>query len=141
MTNITLNSQNAHKITLFYDGACPLCLWEITHLKEWDTNDAVQFVDLASAEVSENFPDLDIADAQAVLLAINHRGEALRGIDATLAVWQAVGKGRWVAPLSWRLTRPAAKAAYGVFAKHRLFIAGLLARVFPLPKCQQSCQR
>lgn len=68
---------------------------------------------------------VDIKDAQQVLLAIDHNGLMLRGIDATHAAWQGVGKGAWVAPLRWRLSRPLALLGYAFFARHRQRISSL----------------
>ena len=130
-----------HPITLFYDGACPLCAWEISHLQRWNSQGQVRFVDLTDGETPLSYPEVDIVDAQRVLLAIDSKGEKLRGIDATNAIWVAVGKGLWMAPLRWRLTRPLASWGYALFAKHRHAVAAYLARILPTPTCNSGCHK
>jgi predicted DCC family thiol-disulfide oxidoreductase YuxK len=114
------------QLTFFYDGQCPLCMKEIRMLNSWNTSAAVGFVNLLSAEEMIVFSEVDIDDAQRSLLALTSDGVILRGVDATYAVWAALGKGHWMAPLNWRWLRPTTLLAYRIFARYRHQIAFLL---------------
>jgi predicted DCC family thiol-disulfide oxidoreductase YuxK len=114
------------QLTFFYDGQCPLCMKEIRMLNGWNTSAAVAFVNLLSAEEMIVFSEVDIDDAQRSLLALTSDGAILRGVDATYAVWAALGKGHWMAPLNWRWLRPITLLAYRIFARYRHQLAFLL---------------
>ncbi len=70
--------------TLFFDGQCPLCLREMTHLRRLK-DDALELVDIHSLPESGDLPPRD------QLLAVLHlrRGQSwLTGVDASVAAWQ-----------------------------------------------------
>lgn len=117
---------NTPQLTFFYDGQCPLCMKEIRMLNNWNTSASVAFVNLLSAEAMIAFPEVDIDNAQQSLLAFTADGATLRGVDATYAVWAALGKGHWMAPLNWRWLRPITLLAYRLFARYRHQLAFLL---------------
>ncbi|MEX1665137.1 thiol-disulfide oxidoreductase DCC family protein [Zhongshania arctica] len=119
-------ASNTPQLTFFYDGQCPLCMKEIRMLNRWNTSASVAFVNLLSTEAMIAFPEVDIDDAQKSLLAFTSDGATLRGVDATYAVWAALGKGHWMAPLNWRWLRPITLLAYRVFARYRHQLALLL---------------
>lgn len=52
----------------------------------------------------------------------------LLGLDVTIAAWQLVGKGFWVAPLQWPMVNRVAHGAYRFFAKHRRVISNIAFR-------------
>jgi predicted DCC family thiol-disulfide oxidoreductase YuxK len=45
--------------TLFYDGLCPLCEKEIKHLRKYDSQSNLQFVDIMADDFAERYPQLD----------------------------------------------------------------------------------
>jgi predicted DCC family thiol-disulfide oxidoreductase YuxK len=122
----TSAKNNTPQLTFFYDGQCPLCMKEIRMLNSWNTSGSVIFVNLLSAEEMIAFSEVDIDDAQRSLLAMTSDGVILRGVDATYAVWAALGKGYWMAPLNWRWLRPITLLAYRIFARYRHQLAFLL---------------
>ena len=73
------------KLTVWYDGGCPLCLREIALLRRMDRRGRIAFVDAAS----EDGCPLDRAD----LLARFHAredGRMLDGAAAFAAMWRAI---------------------------------------------------
>ncbi|MDF2177780.1 DUF393 domain-containing protein [Aliiglaciecola sp. CAU 1673] len=123
------------KLTLFYDGNCPLCNFEVRHLRRWDSCDEIRFVDINNDEFTACYPDLDRAKLDAILHAQWANGTWVSGLDATLAVWRVVGKGGWIAPLRWPLIRPFADVLYGLFARYRHQLTGR-ADISDCSKCQ-----
>nr|WP_269748035.1 DUF393 domain-containing protein [Altererythrobacter lutimaris] len=83
----TLTNQEASEVTIWYDGACPLCLREIALMRRLDKRKRIAFVDIA-----EDAP-ADCPIDQADLLARFHAkedGVVLSGAAAFAAMWRAI---------------------------------------------------
>lgn len=75
-----------NKITVWYDGACPLCLREIALCRRLDKKHAIQFVDLTS-------PDISCPLNREFMLDRFHAREnevLLSGAAAFAAMWRAI---------------------------------------------------
>lgn len=108
-------------LTVLYDGGCPLCRREITHVQGLAAqcpNSALCFVDVSA--VQSTVP----AAEQAVLLARFHvqraDGSRLDGAAAFVAMWSRLPGWRWLARLA-RLpgALPALELAYCAFLRVR----------------------
>ncbi len=116
------------KLTVWYDGACPLCRREINLMRRLDRRDAIRFIDVAAEDAGESCP-IERAD----LLARFHAQEAGRpivsGAAAFAAMWRAVPM---LAPLGHLARFPPVlwlgEAAYRLFLKVRPAISRSLAR-------------
>lgn len=90
-------------LTVLYDGACPLCLREIAHVKglaQGRSESSLCFIDIsAGADVDTTF-----AADRAILLARFHvqraDGSRLNGAQAFVAMWSRLPGWRWLARLS-----------------------------------------
>lgn len=74
-------------VTVWYDGACPLCRREIAFMERLDRRGAISFVD-----VSEGQPE-SCPVAQEGLLArfhVRENGKVLSGAAGFAAMWRAV---------------------------------------------------
>lgn len=111
---------------IFYDSYCPLCCAEMTHLKKRDHDNCIELVDINQPEFAERYPTLDWQALNNRIHAQLDNGEIVTGLDATHAVWQAVGRGWLYAPLRWPVIRHIADAGYNWFAKHRYTISYVL---------------
>lgn len=108
------------KLTVFYDGFCPLCVREMAHLRKLDPQGkALTLVDIQVANMALLYPQIDPAEASRILLSITADGQTLRGLDSTHAAWSAVGKGYRTAFLRWPVIRWFADKAYLWFAANR----------------------
>ncbi|WP_379545474.1 thiol-disulfide oxidoreductase DCC family protein [Qipengyuania sp. DSG2-2] len=113
-------------VTVWYDGACPLCLREIGVVRKLDRRGAIKFVDVSAGQ-PESCP-ID----QSELLARFHAsedGEVLSGAAAFAAMWRAIPMLR---PLGL-LARNAAvlrvlERIYTVFLRHRPKLQKLFRR-------------
>ena len=114
------------RVTVWYDGACPLCRREIALMRRLDRARAIAFVNVA-----EGAPDSCPVD-RATLLARFHAaedGRILSGAAAFAAMWRAIP-----------LLRP-----LGLAARNRLVLAGL-ERLYGLflrvrPRLQRAARR
>lgn len=115
-------------ITVYYDGQCPMCSFEIDHLKKADKTNKIRFEDIKADNFSERHPELDIETLDALLHVKDTSGKWIKGLDANYLMWKTVGFEKWLAPLKWQWLRPIANPLYRGFAKHRHTIASLLFR-------------
>lgn len=101
------------RVTVWYDGECPLCGREIALLRRLDRAGAIAFVDVSSGEGA---CPLDRADLLARFHAREGDGPLVSGAAAFAAMWRAIP------PL-----RP-----FGLLARNRVVLAGLerLYRLF-----------
>lgn len=110
------------QLTVFYDGTCPLCAKEMAALLRADSKGKITTVDIYSEAFSQ-FPQIDPAEANRILHALDNNGNLLLGLDVTYRAWQLVGKGWLYAPLRWRLIKPLADRCYLYFANNRYRIS------------------
>jgi len=113
------------KLTVFYDGTCPLCAKEMNALKQRDTKQQIKTVDIYSGAFAD-YPQIDPEQANTILHALNEKDELLLGLDVTHRAWQLVGRGWLYAPLRWRIIKPVADWLYLKFASNRYRVSYLL---------------
>ena len=123
------SNNTIYPLTLFFDGACPLCSLEMDDLKSRNALNRLVFVDIAQ-------PGFDPAPYGASLQAM---GELIHGMcaDGTLVIgaetirlaYRAVGLGHLAAPTALPGLKPIFDAAYAVFARNRYGISRMLAPV------------
>ncbi len=116
------------KLTVFYDGSCPLCASEIDLYNRADCRQALRFVDVSS----ENFTgDAQITQAQA--LARFHirlpDGQQLSGARGFIEVWRLLPSWNWMAKLADRpAVAPVLELLYRLFLPLRPLIAACTRR-------------
>lgn len=105
-------------LTVFFDGACPLCQREIALFRRLDWRGRIDFVDVAEPGSAESCP-IDRAE----LLARFHAREGdrlLSGAAAFAAMWRAVPMLRPLGELArFRPVLAALELAYRGFLKVR----------------------
>jgi predicted DCC family thiol-disulfide oxidoreductase YuxK len=121
-----LNDKDTAKLTLFFDGCCPLCSAEMQQLKKLDHLNSLKLVDLHQTDFDRLFPHVDKEQANQILQAQLADGTMLYGLDANCTAWKLVGKKRWLKILRWPVVRRLADIGYLVFAKNRSTISLLL---------------
>lgn len=114
------------KLTIFYDGFCPLCMWEMQKLKDLNRNQQLAFVDIQHPDFARLYPQLDWQALNNRIHALREDGSVVTGLDVTYLAWKAVGKGWVYAPLRWPVLRWFADFGYTLFARHRYRISYLL---------------
>lgn len=98
-------------LTVFYDGACPLCDREISFYRRRPGADAVRWVDVSRAAPESLGPDLTRDQALARFHVRDARGELSSGGAAFSRLWRALpdfrplGRIFRLAPLAWMLDR------------------------------------
>ena len=69
------------KLTLFYDGTCPLCAKEMRAIRAKDSHGDITTIDIYS-EAFSKYPDIDPVAANKILHAVDDGGRLWLGLDA-----------------------------------------------------------
>jgi len=116
-------------VTVYYDGACPLCTLEIDHYRRQTGADALQFVDVAGAAPLA-CADLSRQDALKRFHIRKADGTLLSGAAAFVEVWRQLPRWTWAARLaSLPGVLPVLEFMYRAFLHVRPAISGALRRL------------
>ncbi|MCA9039871.1 MAG: DUF393 domain-containing protein [Planctomycetaceae bacterium] len=124
--NKTASESNGinHRLTIFYDGDCPLCRREIEMIRGKDKKNHLGFVDISNVNFCPEEYGQSKQDLMAVLHARKPNGEWITGVEVFREMYSAIG---W-SSIVWLTRLPVIKslldAAYSVFARNRLWITG-----------------
>jgi predicted DCC family thiol-disulfide oxidoreductase YuxK len=115
-----------YPLTVFFDGACPICDREIALMRRLDRRRNLQFCDFSAQEYDAGSSGFAAADLATVIHARWADGSVITGVEVFRAMWEAVGLG-FLARLSrLSLVEPLALRAYAWFARNRLRLTGRL---------------
>ncbi len=115
-------------LTLYFDGACPLCAAEITLLKARNRQGLLDFVDVAASP--QSLPGgVSCAQALATMHGRLADGRLLTGVTVFAEAYRRAD----LPALAWLFSRPllqpALMAGYRFFARHRERISRSLGPV------------
>ena len=116
-------------LTIFYDGHCPMCATEMKHLKNYDTDNLINLVDIHQKDFEVLYPTVNSVDAMRILHG-HYNQQLLLGLEVTHRAWTLVGKGFWVAPLNWPVFKTLSHWIYLAIAKYRHQISAFIAKAF-----------
>lgn len=118
----------AWPLTLYVDGACPLCRGEVDALRVRDHDDRLRFVDVREPGFVAP-AGRELADMLLVMHARRADGTWLRGVESFRHAYAAVGLGWLVAPTGWPVLGPLSDRAYAAFARNRYRLPAWSVRV------------
>lgn len=128
----------AENLTVFYDGACPLCEREIAFYRGRKGAERISWVDVSRISEDEVAPGLTKDKALARFHVMKVGGSLVSGGRAFAELWVALPAFRLVGriarkgPLPWILDR-----AYGVF----LWLRPRLQAMVPMRRARASTSR
>lgn len=106
-------------ITVFYDKACTICRNLVEGYKGQDAKNRLKLVDISSPNFRAEKYGLDPELVRTYLYAKDTQNQTVRGIDAFIWVWQAIGKNIRAAILGWPIIRIVAQPIYRFFSRYR----------------------
>ena len=122
-------------LTLYYDGACPLCAREIAVLRRRCSVERLVLVDISLADFDpQQAATPPLAVLQARLHARDAAGHWYIGLQATAASWQAAGLRRSAWLLQRRWLQPVLQPLYAAFCRLRPHLGRL-----PHPQGASRC--
>jgi predicted DCC family thiol-disulfide oxidoreductase YuxK len=108
------------EIEAFYDGACPLCTWEVDFLRRIDRRGRIRFTNIAVDEFQADNYGIDLDEFMAEIHGRLPDGTWVRGVEVFRRLYSAVGCG----PIVWATRLPVIRSlldrAYSIFARNRL---------------------
>lgn len=119
------NSTQALPLTVYFDGACPLCSREIAHYRKLSFAGRLVFVDISATDFVAEEHGPTMAEFMARMHVRDARGEWFKGVDCFPQIWATL-PGRKYRLLGRALKAPGlyplAKFGYRIFAanRHRL---------------------
>ena len=116
----------AYPLTVFFDGACPICAREIALMKRLDRRRQLDFCDFSAQEYDAASSGFAAADLGTVIHARWADGSIITGVDVFRAMWEAVGLGFLAGLSRLSLVEPLVLTAYAWFARNRLRLTGRL---------------
>lgn len=113
-----------YPLTVFFDGACPICAREIAIMRRLDRKQRLTFCDFSLPEYDEKVTGF----APAVLGQVIHAqwvdGRVMKGVEVFRAMWEAVGLGLVTKLSRIPFVEPVLYKAYAWFARNRLWLTG-----------------
>lgn len=94
------SATRAAVLTVYYDGACPLCRREIGFFRRRDAAAAIEWVDASAGSGETIAPDLKRSDALARFHVRLPDGRLHSGASGFAAMWSAVPGYRWLGRLA-----------------------------------------
>lgn len=114
----------AYPLTVFFDGACPICDREIALMKKLDRRRQLEFCDFSAQEYDAASTGFTAADLATVIHARWADGRVITGVEVFRAMWEAVGLGLLAKLSRLSLVEPLVLKAYAWFARNRLRLTG-----------------
>jgi predicted DCC family thiol-disulfide oxidoreductase YuxK len=121
-----LNTADLPRLTLFFDGQCPLCQAEIVFLSRRNQAGLLAFVDINSALYDERAVGVSCSQALAEMYGQFDNGLDNKGHAVFGEAYRRAGLPRLAWVMSRKTLAPLLALGYRFFAKHRHRISKLL---------------
>jgi predicted DCC family thiol-disulfide oxidoreductase YuxK len=108
---------------VFYDGACPLCRFEMQHLKRLDRRGKLEQVDISTVDFAADDWSANLEDLNRALHVITPANEWLVGMPAVRHVYREVGMGWLIVLTELPVIAALLDAGYLRFASNRMQIS------------------
>ena len=113
-----------YPLTVFFDGACPICAREMALMKRLDRKRRLAFCDFSVPEYDERVSGFTPAELGQIIHALWADGRVIMGVAVFQAMWEAVGLGLLTKVSRLAFVEPLLFRAYSWFARNRLWLTG-----------------
>jgi len=90
---------NQTDLTVYYDGTCPICGWEIDLYAKMRGGERIRWLDIATADDEALGPGLDRQEALGKFHVRDARGTLVSGGRAFVEIWDRLPAMGWAARL------------------------------------------
>ena len=117
---------NIGKVTMYHDGDCPLCAFEVKAMQKLDTQQAIHWVDITKDKEALDLAGISYEAAMARVHVKDESQQMLTGVKGFLAVWRQLPYYRRAVPIIEKVPflLVIMESVYTLFAKHRLRLTG-----------------
>ena len=114
---------NVVKLTIFFDGGCPLCKREVDFLQSKNQKGYLGFIDINSSDFSLDFKyGISYKQAMERIHAFKSDGSVIKDIKVFQEAYSLIGLGWIYKPTKLPILDKCIESIYGLWAKHRLKI-------------------
>jgi predicted DCC family thiol-disulfide oxidoreductase YuxK len=114
----------SYPLTVFFDGACPICDREIALMRRLDRHRRLLLCDFSRPDYDPTSINISPAELGRIIHARWGDGTVITGVDVFRAMWEAVGLGFLARLTRLALIEPLVVNAYAWFARNRLRLTG-----------------
>lgn len=115
---------SCYPLTVFFDGACPICAREIAFMRRQDKHQRLIFRDFALSDFDETSAGFSRSQLGQVIHAQWANGRVIKGVEVFQAMWEAVGWRVLVTLSRVSFLEPILHRTYAWFARNRLWLTG-----------------
>ena len=109
------------KLTIFFDGECPLCKREVDFLQSKNQRKYLKFVDInCSDSCLEHNYGISYRQAMERIHALKSDGSLIKDVEVFQEAYSLVGLGWIYAPTKWPIIDKLIEFIYRLWAKNRL---------------------
>ena len=113
-------AENLAKLTLYYDGACPLCQAEILFLSRRNQAGLLDFIDINSERYDPLTVGVSCEQALAAMYGQYANGVLINGVSVFPEAYRRANLPFLACLFSRKTLQPLLQIAYQVFAKNRI---------------------
>ena len=114
---------NTPKLTIFFDGGCPLCKREVDFLQSKNQKGALRFIDINTSDFSSDLKNgITYKQAMDRIHAMKSDGSVIKDIKVFQEAYSLIGLGWIYAPTKLPILDKSIEFIYGLWAKYRLKI-------------------
>ena len=114
---------NTPKLTIFFDGGCPLCKREVDFLQSKNQKGSLRFIDINTSDFSSDLKyGITYKQAMDRIHAVKSDGSLIKDIKAFQEAYSLIGLGWIYAPTKLPILDKIIEFIYGLWAKYRLKI-------------------
>jgi predicted DCC family thiol-disulfide oxidoreductase YuxK len=114
------------KVTMYHDGDCPLCKFEVKTMQKLDTANAIHWVDITKDKDALDRAGISYEKAMARVHVKDQNQVMLTGVRGFIEVWKNLPYYRRIVPIIIHVPflLPVLEFFYTQFAKYRLPLTG-----------------
>ena len=114
---------NTPKLTIFFDGGCPLCKREVDFLQSKNQKGSLRFIDINTSDFSSDLKyGITYKQAMDRIHAMKSDGSVIKDIKVFQEAYSLIGLGWIYAPTKLPILDKFIEFIYGLWAKYRLKI-------------------
>lgn len=114
------------KVTMYHDGECPLCKFEVKTMQKLDIANAIHWVDITKDKEALEKSGITYQQAMARIHVQDESQKMLTGVRGFMTVWKHLPYYRRIVPVIEHIPflLPVLESIYTLFAKYRLPLTG-----------------
>lgn len=124
--NVLSSNESDYKVTMYHDGECPLCNYEVRIMKKLDTSKAIKWIDISKDKKALEIAGISYQQAMDRVHVEDQNHNMQTGVRGFMLVWKELPYYRRVVPIIEKVPfiLPILETFYSVFAKYRLTLTG-----------------